>query len=147
MTRVLYSLRRLPDGDYEVTDYTGDDMNFHPLVRIAARRSLHRNISSNDSLTGTQRETLESIYENEDGAFDALVYEIIKRRIDMPMDGQRALFGVTPVDVGAPHPFIDWLSHGGFAWLYSVAQIIANLFGWNLPPLPPIPVPPPVPTP
>lgn len=127
-------------------------LNFHPLIRVAVNRSLRNNIDAEDCnpLSDEQRETLERIYANEDGAFDALVREVSNRRRSMPMDGQMALDGVGQIVTqgpqgGNPHPFIDWLTHGGFAWLYSIAVIIAQMFGWRLPPLPPIPVPPPQP--
>lgn len=61
-------------------------------------------------------------------------------------DGVSALdatAAVTP-DPAKPRPFIYWLTHGGAAWLYGIAQIIAAMFGFPLPKLPPLPQPPPL---
>ncbi len=55
-------------------------------------------------------------------------------------EGSAALLAEAPP--GKPHPFLDWLTHGGGQWLYSIAKIIAAMFGLRLPPLPPIPPPP-----
>ncbi len=49
-------------------------------------------------------------------------------------------------DASAPNrPLLYWLTHGGAQWLYDIAQIVASLLGYHLPPLPPLPAPPPLP--
>jgi hypothetical protein len=118
-------------------------LNIHPLVRISANHSLRWNIDSNDTLTDEQRDGLERIYANEAGAFDSLVREIAARRHSMPAEGQQAL--IAAGEPGRPRPIVFWMTHGGFAWLYAIAEMIAAGLGLHLPPLPPIPAPPPLP--
>jgi hypothetical protein len=58
------------------------------------------------------------------------------------MDGQPAgvaALEAAPLASTGTHPFLTWLMSGGGAWLYSVAVIVAAMFGIHLPPLPPLP--------
>ena len=115
----------------------------HPLLRIATVAGLHA-LSDRPDLNADQVETLGRFENNELGALHSLINEVAAHRHLMPAEGPAALAATGTV--GSPHPFITWLMGGGAVWLYSIAQIIAAILGWKLPPLPPIPVPPPLPS-
>lgn len=117
--------------------------NMHLLLRLGTRIAL-READSRPGATDDQHATTAKLLDNDQGAFDSLIDELVARKHTMPTEGQAAL-EAAPVP-GKPHPWIDWLTKGGgLQWIYAIAQIVATLFGWRLPPLPPIPPPPPAP--
>jgi len=91
-------------------------------------------------LSDEQKVGIQAILLNRDGELDTLVDMAM---IDMPDSGLVALSKEEQAEGATGRPLIDWFINGGGAWLYSIAMIVAEMFGFKLPPLPPLPPPPP----